>query len=494
HTTKMSEKEVQGDPADVGDLTENAEYEDDFEKDLECLTDEEEKENLGGRENPEENEEQNEAQILKVADNFEEDNEEMEENLDQLSQAEVNVKVIYSSEKCLEARADIEQEDHESDTEGESFIQESRLENEQELDEEEDEEIKRYVLEKIEEANKELENQAPVDQNRERKLKFKDELVDLQAPPPEDAEVGKTDLTRGDCVSSGLAQLHISNDMEQKQTSLSARAGSDEETTDGKILVEKDGKFELLSVCDIESQGILPPISVSVTDIETQHTSPKSSQSSSFCTASEMKEMPPSNSKHPPDSALNAARDLGKQKSPQKTQSASTPVKSSTYSLTPRQKELRKQIELRNERLRKEEEERKRELEEERRRENEIVFRAWLQKKKEQLQEEKRVRRAKQLEELSLKEGNRDPEEAYRLWLKKKHQQYVREKRIEFLRRQAEEVPYFPRAEECDRAFRDWLRRKREEKRAAELAAKERARQLRLEARRARQMRNIHYI
>lgn len=39
----MSEKEDQGDPADVGDLTENAEYEDDFENDPECLTDEEKK-------------------------------------------------------------------------------------------------------------------------------------------------------------------------------------------------------------------------------------------------------------------------------------------------------------------------------------------------------------------------------------------------------------------------------------------------------------------
>ncbi|XP_048149941.1 coiled-coil domain-containing protein 181 [Corvus hawaiiensis] len=490
----MSEKEDQGDPADVGDLTENAEYEDDFENDPECLTDEEKTQNLGEKENPEENEEDIEAQIPKAADSFEEDSKEMEENLDQLLEADVKVKVIYSSKKYLESGADTEQEDHESDSERESFIQESKLENEQDLNEEEDEEIKRYVLGRIEEANKELENQAPVDQNRERKLKFKDELVDLQAPPPENAEVGKTDLARGDDVSRRLSQLRISNDMGQKRPSLSARAGSDDEMTDAKILVEKDRKFELLSIRDIESQGILPPISVSFTDIETQQTSPKSSLSSSSHTASKMKEMPPSNSKHPPDSALSAARDLGKQKSPQKTESAHVPMKSSTYSLTPRQKELRKQIEQRNERLRREEEERKRELEEERRRENDIVFRAWLQKKKEQLQEEKRIRLAKQLEELSIKERNRDPEEAYRLWLKKKHQQYVREKRIEFLRRQAEEVPYFPRAEECDRAFRDWLRRKREEKRAAELAAKERARQLRLEARRARRMRNMHYI
>ncbi|XP_050843994.1 coiled-coil domain-containing protein 181 [Serinus canaria] len=429
----MSEKEAR----DVGDSTENAEYEDDFEKDTECLTDEEEKQNLGEKENPEEKEEDAEAIILKTSDNFQEDDEEMKENLDQLSEADVNVKVLYSNEKYLQSEADSEQDDHESDAERESSIHEPKLENEQNLDEEEDEEIKRYVLEKIEEANKELENQSPVDENRERKLKFVDE-VDLR---PEHA-----DPARGD-IADGLSQLNIS-DKGQKSTSLSERAGA---------------------------------------DIETQQTS---EHSSSLPNASQAKEMPPSDSKQQPDSALNGAKDLGKQK----TESANIPVKSSTYSLTPRQKELRRQIELRKERLKREEEEKNRELEEMRKRQNEIVFKAWLQKKKEQVQQEKRIRRAKKLEELSIKEVHRDPEEAYRLWLKKKHQQYVRERRIEVLRRQTEEVAFFSSPEDCDRAFRDWLRRKREEKQAAELAAKERARQLRLEARRARQMRNIHYI
>ncbi|NWT26083.1 CC181 protein, partial [Cardinalis cardinalis] len=462
---KMSEKEAQG---DVGDSTENAEYEDDFEKDTECLTDEEEKQNPGEKENPEEKEVDVEAKILK------EDNEEMKENLDQLSEADVNVKVLYSNEKYLQSGVDIEQDDHGSDAERESSIQESKLENEQELDEGEDEEIKRYVLEKIEEANKELENQAPVDEKRERKLKFVDE-VDLR---PKGAEVGKTDLARGD-VSDGLSQLNIS-DKGQKSTLLSERAGSDKKRTNGKVLVEKDGKFELLSLCDIESQGILAPISVYFTDIETQQTSEPT----------QAKEVPPSDSKQQPDSALNVAKGLGKQK----TESANIPVKSSTYTLTPRQKELRRQIELRKERLKRQEEEKNKELEEMRKRQNEIVFKAWLQKKKEQLQQEKRIRRAKRLEELRIKEVHRDPEEAYSLWLKKKHQQYVRERRIEVLRRQTEEVAFYPSPEDCDRAFRDWLRRKREEKQAAELAAKERARQLRLEARRARQMRNIHYV
>ncbi|NXF79378.1 CC181 protein, partial [Sclerurus mexicanus] len=514
--TKMSEKEDQGDAADTGDIAEVIEYEDDFEKDAEWLENEEEKENLGEREIPEETEEDIEARILKAADSFEEVIEEMEENLDPLSEADGNEKVRYSSEESSESRPDTRQEDYASDNSGEISSQEYKLESQEELDEVEDEEIKRYILEKIEEANKQLESQAPADQNRERKLKFKDELVDLEVPPLEDAGVYKTDLAGGDDVSSGLSQLRISNDTGQESTSLSPRAGTDEETTDGKILVEKDGKFELLRLCDIESQGFLPPVSVSFTDTETRHTSPKSSHYSSFPTVSQIKEIPPvgpgahsfspgeeeymyfpkppSNPKYHPNSAVSAARGLGKQKNSQRTQSANVSVRSSTYSLSPRQKELRKQLEQRNERLRKEEEERKREQEEQKRRENETVFKAWLQKKKEQLQEEKRIRRAKQLEELSIQERNRDPEAAYNLWLKKKHREHMKERQIQLLRRQAEELAFFPRTEECDRAFKEWLRRKREEKRAAELAAKERVRQLRLEARRAKQMRNIHCI
>ncbi|XP_068273622.1 coiled-coil domain-containing protein 181 [Nyctibius grandis] len=503
----MSEKEDQGDAADVGDLTETAEYEDDFEKDLEWPVDEEEKENLGERENPEQKEEDIEAEIDKVADNFEEDNDEMEEKPDELVEADTDVRP--PDEESLETRSDIKQGDHVSDTDSESSVQESKLKNQQELDEEEDEEIKRYILEKIEEANKLLENQAPEDQNRERKLKFKDKLVDLEVPPLEDAEVCKTDLASGDDVSNRLSQLHISNEMGQESTSLSPCADKDEEKKNGKILVEKDGKFELLSLHDIESQGFLPPISVSITDVETQRGEPVG-------TVSQMEEVlpgrpgahsfspggeecvylpkPPSNPKRSSNSATNAARGPGKWKTLQRVQSANLPVRSSTYCLSPKQKELRKQLEQRKEKLKKEEEEKKKEQEEQKKRANEMVFKAWLQKKKEQVQEEKRMRRAKELEDVNGKERSRNPEEAFKLWLKKKHQEHMKEKQIEMLRRQAEGIAFFPRTEECNRAFKEWLKRKREEKRAEELAAKERVRQIRLEARRAKQLQNIRCI
>ncbi|NWH59511.1 CC181 protein, partial [Geococcyx californianus] len=509
--TKMSEKEDQGDPADMDDFTASEEYEDVFQKDVEWLSNDEEKENLGEGENPEKNEEDIEAHVVKVVDKFDEDNEETEDSPDQLSEADVDAKVRPSTEESLESRSDMEQEDPVSDTESESPLQESKLEDQQELDEEEDEEMKRYILGKIEEANKLLENQAPLNQNRERKLKFKDKLVDLEVPPVEDAEVCKTDLARDDDISNRLSLLQISNEMGQESTSLSPRDDKDEENKDGKILVERDGKFELLSLCDIESQGFLPPISVSFTDIETQRTSPKSSQCSPLDAVFGMKEVPPvrpgahsfsaggedsvyvpkppSNTKRRPNCAVGSARGLGR-----RVQSANVPVRSSTYCLSPRQKELRKQLEQKKEKQRKEEEERKKEQEEQKRRENEMVFKAWLQKKKEQVQEEKRIRRAKEQGDLNSKERNRNPEEAFKLWLKKKHQEHMKEKQTEIFRRQAEAIALFPRTEECNRAFKEWLKRKREEKRAEELAAKERARQLRLEARRAKQMQNIRCV
>ncbi|KAM8820336.1 coiled-coil domain-containing protein 181 [Eudromia elegans] len=518
----MSERRDHGDPADVEDITESIEYEDDFEKDLDWLINEEEKEKNGERENSEQNAEDIDTIIDKVVEDFEEDSEEREENTNQHSEVNADVKVSEESgsslpnEEPLVSESDAEEGEHISDSDSECSIQESKLEVEKDLDEEEDEEIKRYILEKIEEANKLLENQAPVDENRERKLKFKDTLVDLEVPPLEDTDVYKADLAGGDDVSSRLSQLHISNDMGQESTLLSPDIGKDEEQKDGKILVEKDGKFELLSLRDIESQGFLPPISVSFTDIETQRISPKSSHQSSCGTITRMKEAPligageqsfstaeeqcvcfpkpPSKSKCRPNSAISAVRSVGKRKTPQRAQSANAPARSSTYCLSPRQKELQKQLEQRKEKLRKEEEERKREQEEQKKRENEMVFRAWLQKKKEKVQEEKRIRRAKELEDLNSKESSRNPEEAFKLWLKKKHRERIKEKQIEFLRRQAEGITFFPRTEECNRAFKEWLKRKREEKRAEELAAKERVRQLRLEARRAKQLQNIRCI
>ncbi|XP_006112275.1 coiled-coil domain-containing protein 181 [Pelodiscus sinensis] len=495
----MDDKKDTNDLKEAGDSTESAEYEDDFEKDLEWLINEEKEDNFG--------ETENEDDIETKTDSNLEDNEEKKECVD------ADLEESLSNGEKLVSIPNLKPLDHTSDTDSESSVQESKLENRQDLDDEDDEEIKRYILEKIEEANKLLQNQEPLNENRERKLKFKDKLVDLEVPPLEDTETYKNDPESEEDVSSRLSQLHISNEPGLQSMTFSLNGGKDEEQKDGKILVEKDGKFELLSLRDIESHGFFPPISVSFTDIETQSISPKFSHSIIFGTPSLTKEeplvqpgvnscfpigeeficfpKPPSNPKYRPTSAINTARSMGMGRTPRRVQSAIAPWRNSTYSLSPRQKELQKQMQKRKEKLRKEEEAQKRQQEEEKKRENDMVFRAWLQKKKEQVQEEKRIQRAKELEGSNSRQENRDPEEAFRLWLKKKHQEQMKEKQMEILRRQEECLYFLPRTEERDRAFKQWLKRKREEKRAEELAAKERSRQLRLEARRAKQIQNI---
>ncbi|XP_019383125.1 PREDICTED: coiled-coil domain-containing protein 181 isoform X1 [Gavialis gangeticus] len=518
----MSKKTDSGDSTDAGDSAESGEYEDDFENDLEWLINEEEMSSLGETEKEEDIETKIDKELEFCEEN--DDSTEREEPIDQFSEPDIDLKERPKDKKYLEATPEVQQLDLTSDSDSESSIQESKLENQEELDEE-DEEIKRYILEKIETANKLLENQAPVDENRERKLKFKEKLVDLEVPPLEDAEAYNSDPESEGKVLVGLSQLQISNEPGQEGKAPSLDEGKDEEHRDGKILVEKDGKFELLSLQDIESQGFLPPISVSFTDIETQPTSPKSSHPAVFGTPARTKEesvaqqgvnsfspvgehcmyfpKPPPNPKCRPKSATSIAKNVGRGKTPHRVQSANNvPLRSSTYCLSPRQKELQKQIEQKKEKLRKEEEAQRREQEEQKRRENEMVFRAWLQKKKGQVQEEKRIQRAKEMEDLNsrvrknlptleVQQEDRNPEEAFKLWLKKKQQEQLKEKQMEFLKHQEQSVNFFPRTEDCDRAFREWLKRKRKEKRAEELAAKERSRQLRLEARRAKQIQNI---
>lgn len=270
-----------------------------------------------------------------------------------------------------ECEDDPKQLEQSSASDSESDCQESKLE-EQEDEEEDDEEIKRYILEKIEEANKLLLSQEPLDERRERNVKFKDTLVDLEVPSLTVIEVDRNDPYRERDIAGRLSQLHLSR--EPGQECFSVNGGIDEEHKDGKILVERDGKFELLSIRDIESQSFFPPLSVSFSDIEMQHLSPpKTSHSSafrSFCLMKEESLVRPSVTPHSsssegfiyfpqppsfrPSSAINIIRSVERGKSPRRVQSADIGIRSSTYCLSPRQKEMQKQMEQRREKLKKE--------------------------------------------------------------------------------------------------------------------------------------------
>ncbi|KAG8515736.1 Coiled-coil domain-containing protein 181 [Galemys pyrenaicus] len=486
------------------DSKESGEYEDDFEKDLEWLINEKEK---------------SDASIIEMACGNEENfNQESKENkpdhTEQLSDPDNPLTDGVSPRKNDFISVPSSQPlDPLSDSDSENSFQESKLEIQKDLEEDEDEELRRYVMEKIIHANKLLQSEEAVNDKRERKLKFKDRLVDLEVPPLEETDTHKNYLENESNMSGKLSELCISNEFGQEKVLLSLNDGSYEENKDGKILVERDGKFELLNLQDIESQGSLPPINnCSSTENEPQQMSPRPSNSlvngvkkeepiekihavTPSSTEESLAHVPhsPPNSRICPGSATNSDQSKGNGKSTLRTQSACiSPVKS-TYCLSPRQKELQKRLEQKREKLKREEEQRKIEEEKEKKKENDMVFKAWLQKKREQVAEMRRIQRAKQIEDMSHRQENRDPQLAFRLWLKKKHEEHLKERKTEELRKQEECLFFLKGTEGRERAFKQWLRRKRIEKLAEQQAAKERTRQLQLEAKRAKQFQNHLY-
>ncbi|XP_008561696.1 PREDICTED: coiled-coil domain-containing protein 181-like, partial [Galeopterus variegatus] len=395
------------------DSKESEEYEDDFEKDLEWLINENEK---------------SDASIIEMAcEKVENVNQELKDNkteieyTKQLSDPDKSLKDEVSPRRNdFISVPSIQPLDPVSDSDSENSFQESKLESHKDLEEEEDEEVRRYIMEKIIQANKLLQNQEPVSDKRERKLKFKDKLVDLEVPPLEDTDTYKNYFENESNISGKLSQLCISNEFRKENVLLSLTDGSCEENRDRRILVERDGKFELLNLQDIESQGFLPPINnTNSTESEPQQLSPRSSNSSVNSVKKEEPAakihaithstgeplvyipQPPPNSKTRPNSAAKFDRNKGNRKSNRRAQSANISPVTSTYFLSPRQKELQKQLEQKRERLKREEEQQKIEEEKLKKRENDMVFKAWLQKKREQVLEMRRIQQAKQIEDMN---------------------------------------------------------------------------------------------
>lgn len=258
-----------------------------------------------------------------------------------------------------------------SDSDSENSSQESKLDSPKDLEEDEDEEVKRYIMEKIVQANELLQSQEPVNDKRERKLKFKDKLVDLEVPPLEDTDSYKYYFESESHVSGKLAQLRISGGSGQDGVLLPVPGGSCEEGRDRKILVERDGKFELLNLQDIESQGCLSPTH-KVSGAE--NGPPQSSPASSGSPVSGVKKeepgakphssaaeepwapspQPPPTPKTGPSSTASSDSNKGSGKPGHRTLSANLLPVTSTYCLSPRQKELQKRLEQKREKLKRE--------------------------------------------------------------------------------------------------------------------------------------------
>ncbi|XP_078415803.1 coiled-coil domain-containing protein 181 isoform X3 [Cetorhinus maximus] len=431
------------------------EYEDDFEKDLDWLINEETKNSDEDPEVDYEEDEDIEAKIDKELDYEERKKKSAVDEKQSGSPAEKSCERNKDFKNHAEvisgvSKDTVNQPDPISDSDSETSFQELKQEDQQE-GEEQTEEVKRYIMEKIEQANKKLLDEDPIDQNRERRLKFKDNLVDLEVPPAQFSEIEKDN---GE-VTGQMSEMCISNDA-QKENDNAGNKGDEEKNKDKKVLIEKDGKFELMSLEDFESQGLLPQIAVAFSENECKQShcsnalnsdNPKgnnlsSSQSSLSSSPTEILHVPkpPDEPKDRATSAANTQKIGAQRVLPRRVQSAIMSPKS-THLNTSEQKELN-----------------------------------WRTQKKEQLKTEE----------------YRDPNEAFNLWLKKKREQQIKEQQIEAMRKREQDYnSKVHTREDSEKAFKLWLKRKKAEKRAEQLAAKERCRKFLMEARRVKRMQTL---
>lgn len=263
---------------------------------------------------------------------------------------------LYQDKEDFEAQIDHELEDEEQRQE----VDEGRSKNddgdserwptpmdplEDELDvdadskhEHDDEEEKKFIQKKIEQANRQLQDQEAPDETRRRRLHFKDTLVDLVVPAS-DLEDSPSD------VSDHLLKLKISSQDESD--------GADGRR-EGRVLVEKDGKFDLVSLKEVESPGLLPPLPETQREQgKSPSSSPKLLSSSGSSASSEPRytPRPPPRPRARPNSASNTQRVVFRHDSKRRVQSASGVSSHATFFLSPQQKELLNKRQERREKM-----------------------------------------------------------------------------------------------------------------------------------------------
>ncbi|XP_048767786.2 coiled-coil domain-containing protein 181-like isoform X2 [Ostrea edulis] len=348
------------------------------------------------------------------------------------------------------------------------------------------------VKERLKTLNEELANDPTPVEKSNSKVNFKANLVDLVAPPPDypDEETPR-------------------ENSEAPPQSQASETSNGEKENGNKVLIERDGKFELVSENDVRAKEMgLPVFSGDEENVNNSNTS-DSSSNGDF----NRKPAPPSQPR--PATANGNSRRTRPGSSKQRASSAGTHRGAvlgdfnynSPYAMSPKDKKLveeqTKQREQR-ERDKKKLEQQEKEYQE---RDNNDAFQAWLRQKREESrarkQEEEEKKKSKQSPRQNSHGNNSDMEsyeslpqsdeqdeevkEAYSSWLKSKQKQLRQEKLLK-KREEMESTDgfYIRSRQECDQAFRQWIKKKSSESRKARFMEQQQHRLSRLAARKTR--------
>lgn len=249
-----------------------------------------------------------------------------------------------------------------------------------------DEEPPEYdVKERLKEINEDLANDPTPTERSHSKVGFKQNLVDLVAPPPDYGEEEEEENKTENTSNNTQKQSQEKDKTDEKSETISAKKSNTQNTKE-KVLIEREGQFELVNADDVRAQdlGLFQP--EKKLEIEQHKTDNKSQK----------QPVPPAKPR-PATATINSRRNIRVSSVKQRPQSAGAmPNKdnkddlyNSPYAMSPREKELMEERKKALEKQRKYEERQKKLEEEYREKENREAFEAWLKKKKEESRRKK---------------------------------------------------------------------------------------------------------
>ena len=258
------------------------------------------------------------------------------------------------------------------------------------------------VKERLKVINQDLANDPTPIEKSHSKVGFKQNLVDLVAPPPDYGEDEEDEQKSDKSSPNTQKQSQEKDKSDEKSETISAKKSNTQNSKE-KVLIERDGQFELVNADDVRAQdlGLIVPIK----DKDKENEKRKSDTSS-------QKQPAPPPKPRPATATASSRRNIRVSSAKQRPQSAGASTGhrdpldnfdyNSPYAMSPREKELMEERKKALEKHRKEQEKRRKAEEDEKDRENRDAFEYWLKKKREE------NRRKKIVEEDDRKQNDKD--------------------------------------------------------------------------------------
>ncbi|XP_052810803.1 coiled-coil domain-containing protein 181-like isoform X11 [Mya arenaria] len=346
------------------------------------------------------------------------------------------------------------------------------------------------VKERLKVLNEDLKNDpTPLEKQKDSKVGFKADLVDLVAPPPDYGEESGTEENASAAGKSKPQQKQSDDKVDDKSETIVDTKKSNPGKKDS-VLIEIDGQFQLVDSDDVRAKDFL-----AMNPDGNKENKENDKRNDKSDKSKPLQPIPPGKPR-PATASASSRRNIRTVPQKERPSSAHASIEhrsalqdfnyNSPYALSPREKQLMEERKKAMEKQKQQDERKKRDDDEQKERENREAFEAWLKKKRES-DRRKNIHDEDDRRQNEKEDRKKEKEEAFQNWLKEKTSQFKKEKLLK--RRQEQEMHdgYFIRSrDDCEKAYKQWLKHKAMEARKARAAERQKAKLQRLAARRAR--------